>query len=924
MSLTAIAITFVLSYVFLYVLGQAIGLQRLLRLVLPNPSITRIDADALSQNEADVFATTHDWLLGHDFRLAASFHLNPHFRSPTSLPRAARYYLNAGNTVVALLTVSVQPGSGPCSLVFLSRNAKNETLQTSNRSLASNFPAAPGRIHQDGYLDSHEAQLFLHRKTLSVFEPLACDNIDEITAWGRANDEATLDFWAASGWITRHPEDYRLTLKGAWTLLRRARVQSKRLRTLPPMSEPVSASASSASAQSFVRDVITVTRPGNTKGSRWKKSLIFLGTLALFLVLGNFQWNLTTVVALLLVLFIHELGHFLAMLAFGYRDLSIFFLPLLGAATSGRHDHAGPWQKLIVFLAGPVPGILLALLVLWLLPLGLLPSALSPGNPAFLTFITLLLVINYLNLLPVTPFDGGRVMEILFFSRYPRANFFFYAACVAAFVLAWYFTQDHVLLVLSIVLGIGLPGQWRIAQAARVLRPEFGRHADENSAIQTLADTLARPEFRSLPAASRSLMVQMLLPRLQQVVTPWRTSLAGGLLYMALLGAPLLLLLPGLSYSRMLPGLGHMVSSYSLDEYRKELEKTAKDARTPLQKVGAYRELAEYLSITGGDDTDPDYFRYALLAYQNITPELDSSVEAADARTTYAGSLEMKGESEKVLPLYVEAYEKLRQSHPDEHDRLANMLEQQARLLPETATAREKIALLQAAHDQYSKSENIYGRFSAGDKLALAWHQQGNDAAAEPVLRSLLQSSTAEDDDYDYLRRRTTEALAWLLLGAGRQGEAITLLQSLPDTDKASHDISRSIAWAQLEAGQPDAAHGTLYAALEKHMTAGKLRHNHEKENMALYLLDDVLVYQKQKDENGKLTAQKRFSAFLDEHKLNGNHLAANIAYSPLPGWSQALQDAEAALLKEMGFSDTTQCEPAADSKPGKPASTST
>jgi hypothetical protein len=35
------------------------------------------------------------------------------------------------------------------------------------------------------------------------------------------------------------------------------------------------------------------------------------------------------------VVLIHELGHFLAMKYFGYKDLGMFFIPLLGAYVSG-------------------------------------------------------------------------------------------------------------------------------------------------------------------------------------------------------------------------------------------------------------------------------------------------------------------------------------------------------------------------------------------------------------------------------------------------------------------------------------------------------------------------------------------------------------------------------------------------------------
>jgi len=39
----------------------------------------------------------------------------------------------------------------------------------------------------------------------------------------------------------------------------------------------------------------------------------------------------------------------------------MFFVPLLGAAVMGRHYNVKGWQKAVVSLAGPVPGILVGL-----------------------------------------------------------------------------------------------------------------------------------------------------------------------------------------------------------------------------------------------------------------------------------------------------------------------------------------------------------------------------------------------------------------------------------------------------------------------------------------------------------------------------------------------------------------------------------
>src|SRR5262249_49106418 len=55
---------------------------------------------------------------------------------------------------------------------------------------------------------------------------------------------------------------------------------------------------------------------------------------------------------LLPVLLFHECGHYVAMRAFGYRNLRMFFIPFLGAAVAGKNFNVAGWKKAVVALAG--------------------------------------------------------------------------------------------------------------------------------------------------------------------------------------------------------------------------------------------------------------------------------------------------------------------------------------------------------------------------------------------------------------------------------------------------------------------------------------------------------------------------------------------------------------------------------------------
>lgn len=141
----------------------------------------------------------------------------------------------------------------------------------------------------------------------------------------------------------------------------------------------------------------------------WLRSFV---SLAAYLVLGYYIFPSTKILLLITVIvMIHELGHFFAMKFFGYNDLGIFFIPLLGAYVSGTKREISQRQSAIILLAGPLPGIIMgALLFLWWQHN---PLAFFWGIPVFNIAIAFLLL-NLINLVPVYPLDGGQLLNRVF------------------------------------------------------------------------------------------------------------------------------------------------------------------------------------------------------------------------------------------------------------------------------------------------------------------------------------------------------------------------------------------------------------------------------------------------------------------------------------------------------------------------------
>ncbi len=145
--------------------------------------------------------------------------------------------------------------------------------------------------------------------------------------------------------------------------------------------------------------------------------------------------------AVVICILLHELGHAAVMRAFGY-EASIVLYSFGGLAIPrGRRmgfRQPGPWGQILISLAGPGSGFLLAAVLAaglhamgWLLihfPDGslrdfmLLP--IIPNHEKISTFIFFVFQITIwwgvINLLPILPLDGGQVAQQVFELLHPR------------------------------------------------------------------------------------------------------------------------------------------------------------------------------------------------------------------------------------------------------------------------------------------------------------------------------------------------------------------------------------------------------------------------------------------------------------------------------------------------------------------------
>jgi stage IV sporulation protein FB len=163
----------------------------------------------------------------------------------------------------------------------------------------------------------------------------------------------------------------------------------------------------------------------------WLKSIT---SLAAYLILGYYIFPSYKILLLItIIVMIHELGHFFAMKYFGYNDLGIFFIPLLGAYVSGKKRDVSQRQSAIILLAGPLPGIIIGILFYFLWKQN--PAFDIAGISAYGIAIAFLFL-NLINLAPLYPLDGGQLLNRVFLDEESWLSKLFILLSIGA--LTWF------------------------------------------------------------------------------------------------------------------------------------------------------------------------------------------------------------------------------------------------------------------------------------------------------------------------------------------------------------------------------------------------------------------------------------------------------------------------------------------------------
>ena len=116
-------------------------------------------------------------------------------------------------------------------------------------------------------------------------------------------------------------------------------------------------------------------------------------------------WGWKFAVGFVALLFIHEMGHVIALRREGVEASAPVFIPFMGAVVWAKSLGGNALAEARVGLAGPILGTIGAA--------ACLPIAAATGSDLWTALAFTGFFLNLFNLLPVTPLDGGRAMAAL-------------------------------------------------------------------------------------------------------------------------------------------------------------------------------------------------------------------------------------------------------------------------------------------------------------------------------------------------------------------------------------------------------------------------------------------------------------------------------------------------------------------------------
>ncbi len=195
------------------------------------------------------------------------------------------------------------------------------------------------------------------------------------------------------------------------------------------------------------------------------KLLTTAGTALVSVAAYSLFWGWQFAAGFVVLIFVHEMGHVIALRREGVKASTPMFIPFLGAAIFSRSLGDNALAEARVGLAGPLLGTLGAGVVA-------VAGALT-GSDFLLALAYVGFFINLFNLLPVLPLDGGRAMAAM-------APWMWFVGFAALIPLAFVLHGSFILLLILLLGGRELWRRWRLRGTRSLEQAAYYRVSPRN------------------------------------------------------------------------------------------------------------------------------------------------------------------------------------------------------------------------------------------------------------------------------------------------------------------------------------------------------------------------------------------------------------------------------------------------------------
>jgi Zn-dependent protease len=192
------------------------------------------------------------------------------------------------------------------------------------------------------------------------------------------------------------------------------------------------------------------------------KIFITAGTALISVAAYSLFWGWEFAAGFVVLLFIHEMGHVIALRREGIKSSAPMFVPFMGALITSRSLGDNALAEARVGLAGPILGSLAAAAV------AVAGELLHSDMLIALAYVGFL--INLFNLLPIVPLDGGRAMAAM-------APWMWFVGFGALLVLLFSLPANPVLLIIVLFGGFELYRRWKLRKTRSPAQEAYYRVA---------------------------------------------------------------------------------------------------------------------------------------------------------------------------------------------------------------------------------------------------------------------------------------------------------------------------------------------------------------------------------------------------------------------------------------------------------------